>query len=205
MDDALDLRYPFDGRWQVRNSPADRVPSHGTGVLASAYAIDFVPVDAAGRSGWVTVATLFLAEPPERFVGFGRPVLAPLAGVVLATRDAVPDHAARRGLLSLADALGQRRRLAGGWQALAGNHVLLGHDGVVVALCHLQRGSVSVRPGQVVAAGDVVGRCGCSGNSTEPHLHLQALDDPDPARARAVPVTFGGRLPRGGEVVEPAP
>ena len=44
MDDPFDLAYPFTGRWLVQNSPADRVPSHGTELFASAYAIDFVPV-----------------------------------------------------------------------------------------------------------------------------------------------------------------
>ncbi len=35
---------PCTGHWLVQNSPANRVPSHGTHAFATTYAIDFVPV-----------------------------------------------------------------------------------------------------------------------------------------------------------------
>ncbi|QZY52377.1 M23 family metallopeptidase [Leucobacter tenebrionis] len=198
-----DLRYPFTGRWLVQNSPANRTPSHGTALLASSYAIDFVPVDQNGRSAPMTPRTLLTPEPPSRFPGFGRVILAPLDGTVVAVRDADEDHAAYRGLSSIGYALTQRRRLASGWAALAGNHVMIeNEEGIVVALCHLQRRSVAVRAGQRVLAGDLLARCGNSGNSTEPHAHIQAMDHRDPERARAVPITFEGALPRNGEIVE---
>lgn len=75
MPTTLDLTYPFAGRWLARNSPATRVPSHGTTQFASAFAIDFVGVDDAGRSAPFTATSLVRPEPPTRFVGFGRPVL----------------------------------------------------------------------------------------------------------------------------------
>ena len=199
---AIDLRYPFEGRWLTRNSPADRVPSHGTTLFATSFAVDFVPVDAAGRSAPLTWRSLLRTEPPELFPGFGRPVLAPVAGVVVAAHDAEPDHGSYRGLPSIRYALTQRGRAAAGWPSLAGNHVMVATpDGTVVAVCHLQRGSVRVRQGEAVGAGQLVGRCGNSGNSTEPHVHLQAMDGPDASRASAVAITFGGRMPVNGEVV----
>ncbi|SOD67181.1 Peptidase family M23 [Streptomyces zhaozhouensis] len=201
MAEPIDLAYPFTGRWRVRNSPANRVPSHGTASFASSHAIDFVPVDAGGRTAPITFDSLVRPEPPERFPGFGRPVLAPVAGVVVAAHDAESDHPAHRGLPSVRYALTQRRRAAAGWVALAGNHVLVETRGVLIALCHLRRGSVTVRRGQRVHVGDALGRCGNSGNSTEPHVHLQAVDDRDIRRATAVPLTFHGHLPRDGEIV----
>lgn len=198
----LDLRWPFTGAWLTQNSPAERVPSHGTTLFASAHAIDFVGVDAARRSAPLGWRALLRPEPPTGFVGFGRPVLAPVDGRVIAVLDEEPDHDAHRGVPSLAYVLTQRRRLAQGWSALAGNHIFLAAPGgEVVALCHLQRGSVGVRVGQYVRAGEPIARCGNSGNSTEPHLHLQAMDRPDVTRARAVPISFEGALPRNGEVV----
>ncbi len=203
MVTTLDLAYPFRGRWLTRNSPADRVPSHGTDLFATAYAIDFVPVDDAGRSARITVRSLLRPEPPEHFTGFGRAVLAPVDGTVVATHDGEPDHHAVRGLPSVGYALTQRGRVAEGWVSLAGNHVMVQVPrGPVVAVCHLQRGSVGVHPGQEVAVGEAVGRCGNSGNSTEPHVHLQAIDRADAGHARPVPITFAGHLPRNGQVVE---
>src|SRR3546814_15715803 len=55
-------------------------------------------------------------------------------------------------------------------KAVAGNHGMLdlGH-GEYAMLAHLRRGSVAVEAGQQVAAGDELGRCGNSGNTSEPH------------------------------------
>ncbi len=199
--DAVDLAYPFTGRWLTQNSPANRVPSHGTELFATAHAIDFVPVDDAGRTAPITLRSLLRPEPPELFPGFGRPVLAPIDGIVLAVHDRAPDHHAHRGLPSVGYALTQARRAAAGWVALAGNHVLIQTARAVIALCHLKQGSVVVAPGDRVLAGAVVGACGNSGNSTEPHLHVQAIDRPEVSAVRAVPITFHGRLPRNGEIV----
>lgn len=198
----LDLQYPFAGRWLVRNSPANRVPSHGTALFASSYAIDFVPVDAGGGTAPITFGSLLRSEQPERFPGFGRDVLAPVQGVVIACHDAEPDHPAYRGFPSIAYALTQRRRAQAGWLALAGNHVFIESEGIVVAICHLLHRSLRVQPGQRVQVGDVLGRCGNSGNSTEPHVHVQAIDNPDIDHANAVRLSFDGSLPRNGEIVD---
>lgn len=165
----VDVEYPFVGRWLTQNSPANRVPSHGTTVLGTSYAIDFVPVDAAGRTAPISFRSLWRPESTHLFPGFGRPLLAPADGTVVGTLDAEPDHESFRGLPSVGNALTQRRRAAAGWVALAG---------------------------------DMVARCGNSGNSTEPHVHVQGIDRRDVDRASAVPLTFRGGVPRNGEIVE---
>jgi murein DD-endopeptidase MepM/ murein hydrolase activator NlpD len=179
------------------------VPSHGTRLLATAYAIDFVPVDERGRSARLSLASLFRPEPPELFPGFGRRLTAPAAGVVVAVHDGEPDHEAFRGIPSIRYALTQRRRAADGWPGLGGNHVIIvTSTAAFIALCHLQRGSIRVSVGQSVGVGDEIGRCGNSGNSTEPHVHVQAMDAGDPDRARAIPISFQGELPRNRDVVD---
>lgn len=206
MSEVLTLDLPFRGRWRVQNSPANRVPSHGTGLFALDRSIDLVPVDRAGRTAPIRPATLVRPEPPERFPGFGRELRSPVDAVVHAVHDGERDHDARRGLPSIGYALTQGRRVAAGWAALAGNHVILrarAQDAeVFVALCHLQRGSIAVHVGQGVRSGDPLGGCGNSGNSTEPHLHLQAMSAAEPSAARAVPFTFPGGLPRNGQIVD---
>jgi len=206
----VELDFPFRGRWLGQNSPDRRVPSHGTHVFGTTYAIDFVPVDERGRSAPRTWRSHLSVEPPEIFVGFGRPVLAPVAGTVVAAHDGEPDHEARRSQPALlAYALTQAGRVRGGPNAIAGNHVVIAAapGGPFVLLAHLRRGSVSVGPGAVVSAGDVVGTCGNSGNSTEPHVHVQATDSTEWATARGLPIAFrapSGRvwLPGEREVVD---
>lgn len=94
MDTVVELAYPFRGAWRVQNSPADRVPSHGTAAFASSFAIDFVPVGARGRSAPLTLGSLFRTEPAEEFPGFGCPILSPVAATVVGVHDGEPDHPA---------------------------------------------------------------------------------------------------------------
>lgn len=191
--DLIILSVPLSGPCRVQNSPADRVPSHGTDAFGSSHAIDLVPVDEQGRSAARTWRRLVAAEPPEIFVGFGRPVLAPAAGRVAVVHDGEPDHEGRRSQLTLLPYMvGQARRARRGAAGLAGNHVVLalGADGPFVLLAHLQRGSVQVQPGQEVSVGRPLARCGNSGNSTEPHLHLQVSDSMNWNSARGLPFAF---------------
>lgn len=191
--DPVILSVPLPGSCRVQNSPANRVPSHGTDAFGSSFAIDLVPVDEHGRSAPRTWRRLVTTEAPEIFVGFGRPVLAPTAGRVALVHDGEPDHEARRSQLALVPyLLGQPRRARRGATGLAGNHVViaLGPDGPFVLLAHLQRGSVRVQPGQVVDVGVPVARCGNSGNSTEPHLHLQVSGSTEWSRAHGLPFGF---------------
>jgi murein DD-endopeptidase MepM/ murein hydrolase activator NlpD len=190
--------------------------------MASTYAIDLVPVDARGRSAaerdW---RTLLSTEPPERFVGFGAPVLAPAGGTVVHVHDDEPDHQARRSQLALLPyMLGQRGRLRQGAVGLAGNYVVLELEDrrSYVALVHLQRGSIRVGEGDAVRLGQELAACGNSGNSTEPHVHLQVMDRADPMAAEGVPMAFArfhqhhrgttelveSGLPPEGSIIEPA-
>ena len=202
------IALPFAGRWLAMNSPARRVPSHGVDVLGQRFAIDFVGVDDQHRDAAVSDwRTLLHTEPPERFFAFGRPILAPAAGVVVAVHDGEPDHEARRSQLALVPyALGQAGRLRQGVAAIAGNHVVveLRDSGAFAALVHLRRGSLRVRVGDAVSIGQPLAECGNSGNSTQPHVHVQLMDSADLAVARGVPVAFSGYREWSGGTGHPA-
>ncbi|MCS5479196.1 M23 family metallopeptidase [Corynebacterium sp. YIM 101645] len=156
MDDPVILRFPLTGRWLARNSPARKVPSHGSHLLGTTYSIDLIGVDERGRSapwGW---ASAFGTERPEKFAGFGRPVLAPVGGQVVMAHDGETDHVARRSQLTLVpyvlSQLARYRR--GGITAITGNHVIIDAGGYYVSMVHLRRGSVRVQSGQQVMAGE---------------------------------------------------
>jgi murein DD-endopeptidase MepM/ murein hydrolase activator NlpD len=84
--------------------------------------------------------------------------------------------------------------------------IALSSHGPFVLLAHLQHGSVQVQPGQPVREGVPVARCGNSGNSTEPHVHIQVSDSTDWTTARGVPLAFRRRdgstwVPANSEVI----
>ena len=199
--DPVVLDFPFRGRWLTQNSPARRIPSHGTDLFGVTYAIDFVAVDERGRSaprGWRSVLSV---ERPEIFRGFGVPILAPVSGTVVIAHDGEPDHVARRSQPALISyAVSQPLRVRAGIEAIAGNHVViaLSATGPYVGLVHLRRGSVRVRPGQVVDIGEQLGACGNSGNSTEPHVHVQVTDSTRWSTARGLPLAFRPSPAQGG-------
>jgi hypothetical protein len=209
-DGSVILDLPFRDRWLVQNSPANRVPSHGSAAFGSSYAIDFVPVDERGRSAPRTLRSLITSESPEAFVGFGRPILSPAAGTVVGVHDGEPDHEARRSLLTLIPYMfTQGSRVRAGPGALAGNHIVvaLSSTGPYVLLAHVRRRSVRVSVGESVSVGQQLATCGNSGNSTEPHLHVQVSDSTDWNQANGVPVAFRHRtgriwIPGNTEIVE---
>ena len=121
------------------------------------------------------------------------PILAPAAGTVVSVHDSEPDHSARRSQLTLASyMLGQPRRVRAGVGAITGNHVVidLGRGGPFVLLAHLRRGSPAVEVGERLAAGQRIGECGNSGNSTQPHVHVQVTDSIRWDRAVGLPLAF---------------
>lgn len=198
------LELPFRGRWMTQNSPARRVPSHGTDLFGVTYAIDFVAVDGHGRSAPRTWRSWVTTESPHLFRGFGLPILAPEDGIVVEVHDGEVDHEARRSPPTLLRyALTQPNRVRQGIGAIAGNHVViaLSPSGPYVGVVHLRRGSVRVGLGDRMRAGSQVGECGNSGNSTEPHVHIQVTDSVDWTRAVGLPLAFRGA---GSEAHDPA-
>lgn len=198
-DDPLVVGPPLAGEWIAARSPGSRVPSHGTHLLATTYAFDFVMPDASPRPLALfasRIRDLAAGRPVSEYPCWGERVLAPFSGTVVVASDGMADPGRTSHLRGLIKAHRLARdfiREGGGNAALlAGNHVVLDRgDGVFAALCHLQRGSVRVIVDDEVREGDVLGLVGCSGNSLAPHLHFQLMDCADASRALGLPCSFG--------------
>ncbi len=187
--EPVDLAFPLDGRWVAVNSPAGKVPSHGLHAYGQTYAVDLIHVpegDWSTTYGWGGPHT----PDPETFAGWGRPVRSPADGVVVGVRGGQRDHGARTSypavLLMVLE--GFLLELTG---RILGNHVVLEiAPSTYVALAHLRRGSVRVAVGDTVRAGDLLGECGNSGNTSEPHVHLQVMDRRRAWLAAGLPFRF---------------
>ncbi|MEQ4300895.1 M23 family metallopeptidase [Plantactinospora sp. B6F1] len=202
----VELDPPVLGRWSALNSPASKVPSHGVRAYGQTYAIDLVaePLDRPrpGFGWWPPV------RPNRDFPGFGAPLLAVADGTVLRAVDRNRDHLSRNSYPALLYLVveGLFREIAGPGQIL-GNHLILDlGDGRYAAYAHLRRNSLLVRAGDRVRTGQPVAECGNSGNSTEPHVHFQLMDNPDLDVARGIPFTWREiGVPANGETISVDP
>jgi murein DD-endopeptidase MepM/ murein hydrolase activator NlpD len=80
-----------------------------------------------------------------------------------------------------------------------GNHVVLEiAPRRYVLLAHLRAGSLRVKPGDQVVCGQPLAECGNSGNTSEPHVHMQVQDGPEYTDdVRTFPIEFR-HVVRGG-------
>ncbi len=87
-------------------------------------------------------------------------------------------------------------------KTIDGNSIILDlGNGYYVFYAHLQKGSVSVKPGDRVARGDQLGLLGNSGNTSAPHLHIHVMTGPSALGADGQPYlldhfTFVGQVSR---------
>jgi hypothetical protein len=144
------LRLPFEGAWYVYWGGRSVGRNRHTITRDQRFAYDFLILNhghshaAAGRQN-------------EDYFCFGQPVVAPGPGTVVGVAHNLPDNTP--GRMSPEQPLG--------------NHVILDHgNGEFSFLAHLRQSSVRVNLGDRVATGVLLGMCGNSGNSSEPHLHF---------------------------------
>ncbi len=198
MAEPIIVEFPLRGEWISPNTPGAKVPSHGTTRFGESHAIDFVMVDEKGnyKKPYRKSVLEYLVRGLDLsdFHGWGQNVYAPLEGEVLEAIDGVPERNKANILNDLKYMLAVTKKFERGegtLESIAGNYILLKcPNGVYALLAHLKRGSFSVKPGQAVAAGQVVGQLGHSGNSTMPHLHMQFMDSPDYRVAKGIPFIF---------------
>lgn len=106
---------------------------------------------------------------------FGRKVIAPSAGPVVSVENGVDDNVP--GAMNPGQPMG--------------NHVIIDNDnGEFFFSAHFKKGSVTVRPGDALKAGDLLGLTGNSGNSSEPHVHYHLQDTANLGKSRGLPAFF---------------
>ena len=145
----------------------------GMACIPGRFAVDFIRVDAAGRT------THGNPDVPGDWLGYGAAVLAVADASVAAVRDAMAESASVSG--------NPKHALAED----AGNYVALRlDDGRYAFYEHLRPGSVAVRVGQRVHRGEVLGQLGFTGASVGPHLHFHVSDGLSTLASEGRPFVF---------------
>ena len=178
------IALPVSGLWRITQGHTCDT-QHRRGRLGGEFSWDLAAV---GETGRAAASGVDAPRRNDESATFGRPVVAPVAGIVASVTDGIDDNDAPREFprRTLVDSAREPR-----W--VFGNHVVLdAGGGVFVLLAHLRKGSVAVRPGDKVREGDALAQAGNSGNTRVSHVHLQVMDRADPAdpTVSGVPALF---------------
>jgi hypothetical protein len=115
------------------------------------------------------------------YYAYDKPVFAVAHATVVDVRDGLPDNPPGHGN-DFHPALPVTLENAGG------NTIVLDlGDGQYAHYYHLKSGSIQVKQGQRVRAGQVIGHIGASGDAREPHLHFEV--------STAIPLLVGEGVP----------
>jgi len=179
------LKLPFQGMWRISQGHTCRT-DHRIGGHGGDFAWDFHALDPG--SGASVNEVYSITRRNRDTVTFGRPILAPADGRVVRVVNDEPDNEGLRDFprRSLLEDLSRPL-----W--IIGNHVVLDlGDSQYLLLGHLKQGSILVKPGDDVRVGEPLAAAGNSGNSIEPHLHIQVMDRDDPTdpAVAGVPALF---------------
>ena len=177
---------PFAGTWTVWQSFEGEWTHRGPWK----YGLDFIVTDDDGNSFAGN------GEFLESYYAFRKPILSPVTGIMISVVDNVPDNSP-----------GEVDE-ASNW----GNYVVIYDSrGFYVLIAHFVRASIGPKVGDKVQAGQVLGLCGNSGYSPQPHIHLQAQLEPN-VGAPTIPFSisswinpekkwcFNGILPKGQKI-----
>ncbi len=144
------LVLPFKGRWLIFWGGDSKEQNYHHDIPNQRFAFDFIGVDEGGQTRKGD------GSKNEDFYAFGREILAPADGIVTDVIEGVRDNLP-----------GSMNPYSG-----LGNAVFIQHrENEISVLAHFKMGSIRVKAGETVKKGQVLGLCGNSGNSSEPHLH----------------------------------
>jgi len=178
-DQCVVLDAPFRGEWYVFQGGRSAFLNHHYLLQQQRHALDLLKVN-DGRTRQGDPSKL------ESYAAFGQDLLAPAEGLVVEVVNDQPDQP-----IGGSDV-----------QQLTGNRLVIEiATNRFVMLAHLMKDSVSVVKGERVTRGQPVARCGNSGNTSEPHLHLQVQNRADfwDEDLKTLPILFRNvALVRGG-------
>ncbi len=143
----IKISLPFSGEWSVYQAFDDEWTHKGE----YRYAYDFVKVK-DGKS--YKNDGLY----PTDYYAFGESILSPVSGFLVDAKDSLVDNP-----------IGEVDRI-NNW----GNYIIIKSDfGFFVEISHLMQYSLLVKIGDYVTINTPIAKCGNSGYSPEPHIHIQ--------------------------------
>lgn len=163
------MHLPFKGEWTVFWGGDTKELNYHVVVKFQKNAFDIVINNKEGKSFKTNGKT------NEDYYAFGQPIIAPCDGEVVLAVDGVKDNIP--GVLNPV--------------YVPGNSILIKtKNQEYVFFAHFKQNTIKVKQGDVVKQGQLLGLCGNSGNSSEPHLHFHLQNTEDFNQATGIKCFF---------------
>ena len=176
---SVELSFPLrNGTYYIVHGGNSTAGNHHYPLLAQRYALDIVKLN-----HWGLRAKGLMPFNLNAYKIFEDKLFAPCSGEVLSTEDQFSDN--------IPFQMDSKNPI--------GNHIIIYCKGFSVLLAHLKKDSVSVSKGDYVKEGQFVGKVGNTGNTSEPHLHIHAVEgkvtsERIAVKAVGVPMIFNDRF-----------
>ena len=163
------LILPFNNEWTVIWGGDTKELNHHIKSEAQKNAFDIVITDNKGNSYKTD------GKVNEDYYAFGKELIAPCDGEVVLVVDGIKDNLP--GTLNPI--------------YIPGNTVIIKtQNDEYLFFAHFKQHSINVKQGQKIKRGQLLGLCGNSGNSSEPHLHFHIQDAEDMNAASGIKCYF---------------
>jgi murein DD-endopeptidase MepM/ murein hydrolase activator NlpD len=178
------LQLPFRDEWTVIWGGDTKELNYHVENQAQKNAFDIIITDAKGSSFKTD------GQSNEDYYAFGKELLAPCDGEIVLVVDGIKDN--KPGILNPIYVPGNTLIIK-----TANNEFLF--------FAHFKQHSIGVKQGQKVKQGEVLGLCGNSGNSSEPHLHFHIQNTEEMNVASGVKCYFDKLMVNGGVKTDYSP
>lgn len=185
------MQLPFNGKWYVVWGGDTKELNYHVESQAQKNAFDILIIDKDSNTHSGD------GSKNEQYYAFGKEVLAPAAGEVVLAVDGIKDN--KPGEMNS--------------MFIPGNTVIIkSAENEYLFFAHFKQGSLKVKQGDKVKAGQVLGLCGNSGHSSEAHIHFHIQNIENTNGATGVKCYFDNILVNGeikkdyspiqGEIIE---
>ncbi|MPW24184.1 peptidoglycan DD-metalloendopeptidase family protein [Alkalibaculum sp. M08DMB] len=170
----IEYTLPFEGQWVVVNGCYTKEFSHSWDIPTQRYAYDFIILDEEGKS----YRNEF--NQCESYYCYDKNILAPADGIVVEILNVAKDSL-----------IFKKGKFFSKSPHIAGNYIVIKHsEKEYSTFAHLKKDSITVKVGDSISRGDIIAKCGNTGNSTEPHLHFQLQTGQSFYNSAGLPIKF---------------
>ncbi|UHA74211.1 M23 family metallopeptidase [Paenibacillus sp. 481] len=180
---AISISFPFKhGLYFVGQGGSNESMNYHFKYPTQKYAVDIVKLNPFGLRNKPFGDKMKL----DNYAVYGETIYSPVEGKIVATVDGINDEIRIRSTTGKS------------------NMIVIEYEHVYILLLHLKKGSLQVKEGDIVTIGQPLAQVGNSGYSTEPHLHIHAIQrEPlsNYLNGASVPIKFNGVFLKRNDII----